>query len=94
MFKAGKSIEDIAKERDLAISTIYEHLHSLISNNYLSASEFVPENIIKQIIEAKNKLPKAKKLKEIKEILPEEITYNEVKCVLADKRIINGGYDE
>ena len=45
----------------------------------------MPENIIKQILEAKSKLPNTAKLKEIKEILPEEITYNEIRCVLADK---------
>ena len=89
LFKAGKSIEEIAKERNLAISTIYDHLHSLIINNYLSASEFVPENIIKQILDAISKLPNATKLKDMKELLPEEITYNEIKCVLADKTAEN-----
>jgi len=29
-------------------------------------------------------LPNASKLREIKEILPEEITYNKIRCVLAD----------
>ena len=85
LFKTGKTIEEISKERDLARSTIYDHLCRLVANNYLSSSEFVPENIIKQILEAKSKLPNTAKLKEIKEILPEEITYNEIRCVLADK---------
>ena len=86
LFKAGKSIEEIAKERNLAISTIYGHLCRLIASDYLSSSEFIPENIIKQVLEAKSKLPNSSKLKEIKEILPEGITYNEIRCVLADKR--------
>ena len=85
LFMAGKSIEEISKERNLAISTIYEHLYRLVANNYLSSSEFVPEGIIKQILEAKSKAPNATKLKEIKELLPESITYNEIRCVLADK---------
>ena len=85
LFRTGKTIEEIAEERNLAISTIYDHLYRLVANNYLSSSEFISENIINQILEAKNKLPNASKLKEIKEILPEEITYNEIKCVLADK---------
>src|SRR3989338_2008967 len=85
LFMAGKSIEEISKERNLAISKIYDHLYRLVANNYLSSSEFVPENTIQQILEAKNKLPNVTKLKEIKELLPEEITYNEIRCVLADK---------
>ena len=45
----------------------------------------MPEEIIRQILEAKSKVPNATKLKEIKELLPESITYNEIRCVLADK---------
>ena len=86
LFMAGKSIEKISKERNLAVSTIYDHLHRLVVNDFLSISEFVPEHIAKQILEAKSRLPNASKLKEIKEILPEEITYNEIRCVLADKK--------
>ena len=71
LFKTGKTIEEIAKERNLAQSTIYDHLYRLVANNYLSSSEFIPESVIKQILEAKNKLPNASKLKEIKEILSE-----------------------
>ena len=88
LLKDGKTIDEIAKSRGLAISTIYDHLYRLVANNYLSSSEFVPENIIKQILEAKSKVPNATKLKEIKELLPESITYNEIRCVLADKRVI------
>jgi|SRR3989339_250166 len=86
LLRAGKSIEEISKERNLAVSTIYDHLYRLVANDWLSSSEFVPEHIIKKIIEAKSRLPNASKLKEIKEILPEEITYNEIRCVLADKK--------
>jgi len=89
LFRQGRTIEEIAKIRNLAISTIYDHLYRLVANNCLSVSEFIPESVIKQILEAKNKLPKSPKLKEIKEILPDKITYNEIKCVLAEKRIGN-----
>ena len=91
MFKFGKTIEEIAKIRELAISTIYGHLCKLVSSNYLSSSEFIPEIVIKQILEAKSKLPNAAKLKEIKEMISEEITYNEIRCVLADRRKIIDG---
>lgn len=86
LLKGSKTIEEIAKARNLAVSTIYDHLCSLVANDYLSSSEFIPENIINQILEAKSRLPNAAKLKEIKEMLPEEITYGEIRCVLADKK--------
>lgn len=94
LFRAGKTIEEISKERNLAMSTIYDHLYRLVANNYVSSSEFVPENIINQILEVKAELPNALKLKQIKEMLPEVVTYNEIRCVLADKRIIKGDYNE
>ena len=85
IFKKTQIIEEIAKERNLAISTIYDHLYRLVANNYISSSEFMPENVINQILEAKSKLPNTARLREIKKILPEEISYNEIRCVLADK---------
>ena len=87
LFREGKNIEEIARITDLAVSTIYDHLCRLVANDCLSTYEFIPESVIKQILEVKARLPKASKLKEIKEMLPEEITYNEIKCVLADKNL-------
>lgn len=66
MFKEGKNIEEISKERNLAMSTIHDHLYRLVANGYLSSSEFIPEDIIKQVIEAKIELKKEFKLKEMK----------------------------
>ena len=86
LFKTGKTIEEISKERELAISTIYDHLHRLVANSYLSSSEFVPQEVISRILEAKRKFPNVKKLKEIKEILLEDIDYNQIRFVLADKK--------
>lgn len=85
LFRQGNTVDEIAKARGLAISTIFDHLYRLVANNYLSSSEFISESVIRQILEAKNKLPNATKLKEIKEMLPEEVTYNEIRCVLAEK---------
>ena len=86
LFKGGKNIQEIAKIRNLAISTIYDHLHKLILNNYISSSDFISEEAIKLIIEACNKFPAQPKLKKLKEMLPEEISYNEIRCVLSDKK--------
>ena len=79
--------EEIAKERNLAVSTIYEHMHHLVVNGYLSSKEFISEDKLNQILEAQKKFPNAAKLKELKQALPESVSYNEIKCVLADKTL-------
>ena len=84
MFKKGKSTPEIAYERKLVFSTIFEHMRRLVANGHISSSEFVEEN---KILEARNKLKKYFMLREIKEILPDDITYDEIKCVLADKSL-------
>ena len=49
--KEGKSVEEIAELRDLALSTIYGHIASLISNNLLKLEEIVSAFKTKQIIQ-------------------------------------------
>ena len=85
LFKKGKSVPEIAYERKLAFSTVFEHMRRLVSNVHISSSEFVEEGKINKILEARGKLKKHFMLREIKEILPDDITYDEIQCVLADK---------
>ena len=87
LFKKGRSVPEIAYERKLAFSTIFEHIQRLVANGYVSSSEFVEDDKINKILEAKGKLKKHFMLREIKEILPDDITYDEIKCVLADKSL-------
>ena len=87
LFKKGKSVPEIAYERNLAFSTIFEHMRKLAANGYVSSSEFVEQDKINKILEARAKLKNDFMLREIKEILPDDIAYDEIKCVLADKSL-------
>ena len=87
LFKKGKSVPEIAYERKLAFSTIFEHMRRLLANGYVSSAEFVEQDKIDEILEARSKLKRHFRLREIKEILPDDITYDEIKCVLADKSL-------
>lgn len=87
LFKSGKNAEEIAQLRGLAVSTIEDHLYRLVANGYISSSDFIPEEKIKQIMQARNKFAGQPKLREIKEPLPEDISYNDIKCVLADNKL-------
>ena len=51
----------------------------------MSSSDFVPEDKSEEIIDAYYQFSSPPKLKELKNILPENISYEEIKCVLADK---------
>lgn len=89
LFKKGKSVPEIAYERKLAFSTIFEHMRRLLANGYVSSIEFVEQDKIDKILEARGKLKRHFRLREIKEILPENISYDEIKCVLDDKSLKN-----
>jgi len=90
LFSEGKNAEEIAKERNLSVSTIYTHLYHLIANNYLSSADVVSEEKIKHITEVYKQFKNEPKLKELKEMLPENISYEEIRCVIADlKKILN-----
>src|SRR3989338_276936 len=83
LFSEGKNAQDIAKERNLAVSTIYTHSYHLIANGYLSSSDVVDEGKIKSIIEVCKQFKNEPRLKELKEKLPENISYGEIRCVVA-----------
>ncbi len=83
LFSEGKRAEEIAKERNLAISTINTHFYKLIANDYLSSSDVVDEGKINKITEAYRQFKSEPKLKELKEKLPDNISYEEIRCVVA-----------
>jgi len=90
LFSGGKNVEEIAKERNLAVSTIYIHLYHLIANDYLSSSDVVSEEKISQITEAYKQFKNEPKLKELKEMLPENISYEEIRCVTSHFNKLKG----
>ncbi len=56
----------------------------MIANGFIKSSEFISQEKIDKIKEACKKFENIPRLKELKEDLPEEISYGEIKCVLAD----------
>mgnify|MGYP003396842572 FL=1 len=51
MYKEGKTIEEIAKERNFTIGTIENHLSRYITTGEISVEEFVPEEFIAPVKE-------------------------------------------
>jgi ATP-dependent DNA helicase RecQ len=82
MYRSGKTIADIATERELAITTIETHLSYYVSTRELDINLFVPADKQELIIRAINKYGRLS-LKLLKDHLPEEISYMEIRMTLA-----------
>jgi ATP-dependent DNA helicase RecQ len=83
LFNKGKDIAKIAKERNLTTGTIVEHLCFLIDKNLIKdIDNLVNKNKQNKIKKAIEKLG-GNLLKPLKEELGEEISYEELKLVLA-----------
>jgi hypothetical protein len=86
LFREGKSVAEIAKERNMAIVTIEGHLASFVGNGGIDINKLVP--LEKQLlIKAAIKLHGIESYKTLKENLPEGISYGEIRMVVATEKI-------
>ena len=82
LFKKGNTPDQIAAARGLARSTIETHLSSLVHQGELSIDELLSSDIQERIEQAISSA-EGNSLKEIKEMLGDEISYGQIKIVLA-----------
>ena len=88
LFQQGCNPQEIAKRRELAVSTVFGHLHKLIAVGEIRAKQCVADEVIQKILQARKQVSNKESLKEIKELLP-EITYEEIRAVMVDKSLIH-----
>ncbi len=82
MYLEGKSIQEIAEERELKSITVEAHLESCARLGYdIDFRDFVSEEKEEIIIKTYKGIG-GDKLKPIKEALPPHITYTEIKFAL------------
>ncbi|MBS1571203.1 MAG: DNA helicase RecQ [Bacteroidetes bacterium] len=82
MFKAGNSIEEIAKTRSLSLNTIQNHLVNFVEVGKIKPGELMDINKIEPIISiAKNQAIQS--LKAIKEELGDDFSYFEINIAVA-----------
>lgn len=86
MLKNGLTPEQIAAERGLTVNTIYSHLSHLIAAGEIHLDRVVPEAIQRQIQAAIEATGSMERLAPIKERLPESISYNQIRCVVAARK--------
>lgn len=83
MFQDGMSIDQIAKSREMARSTIETHLVRFIPSGEINLEDLVPKSKIEPIKQAIVKFNEIGALSPIKEHLGEEFSYGEIRAVLA-----------
>jgi ATP-dependent DNA helicase RecQ len=83
LFKQGKTIAEIAEERSLTVNTIESHLSYYVTSGDLMIDDLVNAQKQKAIQKAAEIYGAANGLKVLKDNLPEEISYGEIRMVLA-----------
>ena len=92
LWKDGKNIEDIAKERQLVISTIEGHLAYFVGIGEISVDKIVSDEKVKLISDYFQK-NKTMLIGEAKADLGEKVTYGELRLVLQHLRFKSGVKD-
>ncbi|MBD1393479.1 DNA helicase RecQ [Mucilaginibacter glaciei] len=82
LYKAGKTVAQIAQERGLSPTTIEGHLSNFVETGELDVSEFVVKEKIPAIKDAVESYG-SERLSPLKEILGENYSYGEIKAVIA-----------
>ena len=82
MFQSGKTVEEIAKERNFVVSTIESHLVPFIESGEIDAEKFVTQEKIEFITRVVSEM-QTQKLTEIKAKLGEEYSFMDIKVALA-----------
>lgn len=85
LFKSGKSIKEIAEERELTVNTISNHLISFIPTGEIKITDIMP---MKKYEELKKIVQKTKyeSLSELKNKIDAKFTYAELRLVTVDKK--------
>lgn len=83
LFQQGLSIEQIAEKRNLAPGTIGTHLLSYIESGEIDIRQLVSDVKISRVLDYQRRHPEETKLKPYFEAFNEEISYTEIKWILA-----------
>jgi hypothetical protein len=82
MFAQGLSPAQIAAQRVLSQQTIYNHLSQLIGRGAIPLESVIAPDIIGKVRDAIARAGKVDYLSPLKALLPESISYDEIRCVV------------
>src|SRR5690606_18628127 len=88
LYKEGRTVAEIAKERNITLDTVQSHLSSFILGGEIKISDLVsPEKQL--LINEAAKIHGRESLKVIKENLPEDISYGEIRMVMTAEKLLS-----
>ena len=82
LYKEGKNIEAIAKERDMAVTTIEGHLASFIPSGEIAIADFLKENELAEIKKVMNELTTTQ-LGPLKSALGDRFSFGQLRMAMA-----------
>ena len=89
MFNEGKSVKEIVTERNLSTTTVEGHLSGFILTGELSVDKLISEEKQNYLIPRLKDIPFNTPLSSIKEDLPKEYSYLDIKTILNHLRWLN-----
>jgi predicted amidophosphoribosyltransferase len=81
----GLSVTQIAEKRGLTVGTVYSHLERLVAEGRTAPDRFIEPNVYEQIIAAMKQWD-GQWLSGLKALLPEEISYDQIRLVVAAQK--------
>jgi ATP-dependent DNA helicase RecQ len=87
LISLGLSIEKIAEKRGMSPGTIYSHLAILIQKQKVNIEKTLPKQIIDAVETAIIQTNQVERLALIKERLPQEISYDVIRCVVENWKV-------
>jgi len=82
LFKSGKTIEEISKERGLVSGTIFTHLSSFVPTGELTAEDIIGEEKVKEISES-IKETKFENIADLMRKTNNKYTFNELRLIMS-----------
>ncbi|MCQ3978795.1 MAG: hypothetical protein DPW09_35680 [Anaerolineae bacterium] len=83
LLQRGLTPAQIAAERQLTEMTIYSHLARLIADGKIELRQVIPLEIETEVLQAVATVGSAAALSPLKAVLPDDISFDQIKCVLA-----------
>lgn len=81
LYSKNMPIPEISQQRGLSVSTIFDHISSLIALNMVNIEHVISTDRQNKIRDAISNAD-SERLKPIKQLLPQDYSYGEIKCIL------------
>jgi ATP-dependent DNA helicase RecQ len=90
LLSEGMSVKQVAALRKLTPGTIYSHAAKLITAGRIRVEVILPEKVRKQVETAIDRVGSVEYLYPLKQLLPDEIDYGEIRCAVEGWKRLQG----